>query len=69
MPEIDGFTCAQRIRTLDGARGRVPIVALTASVMPEELARCLAVGMNATLTKPLTLARLSDTLARLDLAH
>ncbi len=69
MPEIDGFTCAQRIRALDGARGRVPIVALTASVMPEELARCLAVGMNATLTKPLTLARLSDTLARLDLAH
>jgi CheY-like chemotaxis protein len=39
-------------------------VALTASALPDELARCLACGMNATLSKPLTFADLDAALAR-----
>lgn len=40
----------------------VPIVALTASAMPEELARCREAGMNDCLIKPVTLEQLSRTL-------
>jgi signal transduction histidine kinase len=64
MPVMDGFAATEAIRALPGAQGRVPIVALTASALPDELARCLACGMNATLSKPLTFADLDAALAR-----
>jgi signal transduction histidine kinase len=63
MPEMDGFEATERIRALAGDLGRTPIVALTASAMPDELAACRRVGMNSVLAKPLTFAALRDTLA------
>jgi signal transduction histidine kinase/CheY-like chemotaxis protein len=68
MPEMDGFEATRRIRALEGATGQVPIVALTASAMPEELAACLAAGMNDTLTKPVTMESLLTTLEKHDAA-
>ncbi len=55
MPELDGYETTRRIRT-EGLKEkrRVPIVALTAHAMKEDLDRCLAVGMNDTITKPFT---------------
>ncbi len=64
MPIMDGFAATQAIRALPGDAGRVPIVALTASALPDELERCLTCGMNATLSKPLTFADLDAALAR-----
>ena len=52
MPVLDGYEAAQRIRQLAGSPGRIPIVALTAHALREDLERCLAVGMNDYLTKP-----------------
>ncbi len=52
MPRLDGYDAALRIRQLPGAAGCVPIVALTAHAIREELDKCLAVGMNDTITKP-----------------
>jgi PAS domain S-box-containing protein len=52
MPHLDGYETSQRIRQLPEPLGRIPIVALTAHAIPEELDRCLAVGMNAFITKP-----------------
>jgi HPt (histidine-containing phosphotransfer) domain-containing protein len=43
----------------------VPIIALTASVMPGETAQCLAAGMNAQLAKPIDPVTLAATLSRL----
>lgn len=52
MPEMDGMTATRRIRGLDGDRARVPIIALTASVLPSDLSRCLDAGMDACVPKP-----------------
>jgi signal transduction histidine kinase/DNA-binding response OmpR family regulator len=51
MPVMDGYETARRIRArreLDG----LPVLAMTAHAMPEDLARCLALGMDGRVTKP-----------------
>jgi len=53
MPVMDGITAAGLIRAMDGARGQVPIVAVTADAMPEQVAKCLAGGIDAHISKPL----------------
>lgn len=55
MPEMDGYEATWRIR--NGAEVRnpnVPIVAMTASAMKDDLDRCIGVGMNDCLSKPTT---------------
>jgi signal transduction histidine kinase/CheY-like chemotaxis protein/HPt (histidine-containing phosphotransfer) domain-containing protein len=64
MPGMDGLEATRRIRDLPGPRGRVPIVALSASALPEETQACLGAGMNAYLAKPLDPAALAQVLAR-----
>ncbi len=63
MPRMDGFEASVQIRTLPGARGRVAIVALTASAMSDVRERCMAAGMNGCLSKPIRLNDLADALA------
>ena len=52
MPVLGGLDAARRIRALAGPAAAVPIVALTANVYPEQLARCREAGMDDHLTKP-----------------
>ncbi|MBW5447353.1 response regulator [Cohnella sp. CFH 77786] len=61
MPELDGFDTARKIRQ-NKAYDRTPIIALTANVMRQDHERCLAVGMNDILTKPVDIEQLSETL-------
>ena len=58
MPEMDGFEATERIRGLTGPVALVPIVALTASAMPEDLEACRRAGMNDQLVKPISFATL-----------
>lgn len=55
MPVMDGFETSKQIRAgVAGERHRqTPIIALTANAMKGDKDRCLAVGMNDYLTKPL----------------
>ncbi len=64
MPTMDGFEATRRIRALPDARAMVPIVALTASTLPDDLQRCREVGMNEVLAKPLNGRRLQEVLER-----
>lgn len=56
MPELDGYETTREIRAREQAASAsepLPILALTASGMPETRARCLAAGMTAYALKPL----------------
>jgi signal transduction histidine kinase/CheY-like chemotaxis protein len=63
MPVMDGLTAARLVRKLPGRRGAIPIMALTANVMPEEIADCRAAGMQGHIAKPIDLEKLRETLA------
>ncbi len=66
MPEMDGFQATTEIRLWESEQGlsRTPIVAMTAHAMPGDRERCLEVGMDDYLSKPITLASLEATLSR-----
>ncbi|AOW77722.1 hypothetical protein A3Q34_13205 [Colwellia sp. PAMC 20917] len=52
MPEMDGVTATQEIRK-QAQFEKLPIIAMTAHAMPDELNKCLAAGMNEYFTKPI----------------
>lgn len=52
MPELDGVGATQQIRKMDADYRDIPIIALTANALPEQVELYLAEGMNDVLTKP-----------------
>lgn len=65
MPVMDGLTATREIRALEGARGAsTPIIAMTANVLPEQVANCLAAGMDDHLGKPISPSKLLEAVAR-----
>jgi signal transduction histidine kinase/DNA-binding response OmpR family regulator len=62
MPVMDGLTATTLIRQRELGKRRTPIVALTANAMNGEYDRCMAVGMDGFLTKPLDIERLRQLL-------
>jgi two-component system sensor histidine kinase/response regulator len=63
MPRMDGLTATQVIRTHHAIEA-LPIVAMTANVMQTDRQRCLDVGMNDFLAKPIEPALLYQMVAR-----
>jgi two-component system, sensor histidine kinase and response regulator len=54
MPEMDGLRATAAIREKEkSAGGHIPIIAMTAHVMPGDRERCLAAGMDDYVTKPI----------------
>jgi CheY-like chemotaxis protein len=64
MPEMDGYAATRRIRQAEPVGTRLPIVALTAPVQPEDRRRCLAAGVDDYLTKPIRAWDLAGALDR-----
>lgn len=64
MPGLDGFETTARLRAGGGPMATVPVIALTANVLPETVSRSRMVGMQGFLTKPIKLDELLAALAR-----
>ena len=53
MPEMDGLTAASEIRKMDSAKKDIPIIAITAHALAGDKEKCMAIGMNDYVTKPI----------------
>ena len=64
MPGMDGLTATRRIRALNEPCHSVPIIAMTANVLPQQVAAFKAAGMDDHVGKPFKRAELYATVAR-----
>ena len=65
MPNMDGYALTAAIRTREAARGNgraLPILALTANALRDEVSRARSAGFDGFLTKPIALSRLAEAL-------
>jgi PAS domain S-box-containing protein len=64
MPVMDGLTATRRIRALPiAAAATTPIIAMTANVLPDQIAKCVEAGMDSHLGKPMNPAELLNAIA------
>ena len=65
MPVMDGYAATEAIRAMNRADAKtIPILALSADAYEEDVAKCLDIGMNDHLAKPITPKTLYDALAK-----
>ncbi len=64
MPGMDGLEATRRIRALNGGRGAVPIIAMTANALKGDDKRCRAAGMDDYVPKPVVPEALCAALRR-----
>ncbi len=64
MPELDGHATTAELRLHEGSRSHLPVVALSAAVLPADRERCRQVGMDGFLAKPIRLDHLAAELSR-----
>ncbi len=62
MPHMDGIEATRAIRALGGEFGHLPIIAMTANVMHEDRAACLAAGMDGFVGKPIDRTQLQQAM-------
>ena len=66
MPVMDGYTATKKIRSLERSDAKtIPIIAMTANAFQEDAEKCIAVGMNAHLAKPLNIEKMMTTIFHL----
>ena len=62
MPDMDGIEATRRIRAAEGRGRRTPIIALTANVMPHQVAEYTQAGMDGLIAKPIDISVLFSTI-------
>jgi two-component system cell cycle response regulator DivK len=63
LPDIDGVTALAQIRA-NAATREMPVIAVSASVMPDEQQRIAASGFNAYVTKPISVKSFVETVEK-----
>ena len=64
MPVMDGYDATQQIRAGTTPHPGIPIVAMTAAALASDRTRCLEVGMNDYISKPVQQGELAQILAK-----
>lgn len=65
MPVMDGMQATRIIREKEAVRGgHIPVIAITAHAMAEDMKQCIDSGMDDYLSKPIDLDRLLSLLAK-----
>ncbi|MFZ1814446.1 MAG: response regulator [Rhizobiaceae bacterium] len=68
MPRLNGIDATRLIREQENGTRRVPIIAVTAHALEEDIERCMACGMDDFIAKPISpqklLARIGEWLGR-----
>lgn len=66
MPNMDGYELARSVRIWEQSTGqsRIPIIALTANAMDDDVRRCLEAGMDDFMAKPVDLLTLRNAISR-----
>ncbi len=66
MPVMDGYTATQEIRRIkEEAIASVPIIAMTANAFLEDKEKCLNIGMNGHISKPIDADLLMEEIAKI----
>ena len=65
MPVMNGYEAARAIRELEGSRGRIPIVAISANTYESDRRAAAEAGMNAHVAKPFKSEELVKTIEEL----
>lgn len=66
MPNMNGVEATKMIRSLSFEKAKnIPIVAMTANALKEDVEKCLSVGMNRHLSKPVDMGQLLKTLTEI----
>ena len=61
MPIMDGYEATRKIREINKS---IPIIAMTANAFTEDISKSIAAGMNAHISKPLSLTSLITILKK-----
>lgn len=69
MPDMNGFEATEEIRRLEGSRKHTIIIALTANAIKGFQEKCLAVGMDDYLSKPIRSSKLQEVVVRCAVTH
>jgi two-component system, sensor histidine kinase and response regulator len=64
MPGMDGYEATKAIRALPSEVSKIPIIAVTANALPGQRERCLSIGMNDYISKPIQIELLASTLRK-----
>ncbi len=65
MPVMNGYEATEKIRALSNGKSGIPIIAMTANVLKEEVERCYEAGMDDFIGKPFDVEQLLSKIQKL----